>query len=123
MEHHRLRDQTAATRGEATPEVEAFVEERFVRSAAGSLIGIAKILASAPNRADDVAALTLATHVLFGEDDDAWPIAVQRSMADVLGAPVTVVAGAGHSPNVDEPAATAAALAAFFGSVEDRTAR
>ena len=118
-----MRDRTAATRGEATPEVEAFVEERFVRSAAGSLIGIAKILASAPNRADDLAALALATHVLYGEHDDAWPIEVQRSMAEVLGAPVTVVAGAGHSPNVDEPTATADALAAFFSSVEDRTQR
>ncbi|MCI9886857.1 alpha/beta hydrolase [Micrococcales bacterium 31B] len=56
--------------------------------------------------------------VMFGEDDDAWPQDWQRATAATLGAPVVVIAGAGHCPNTDNPRATVAELVSFYESVE-----
>ena len=47
---------------------------------------------------DELAALNLPLLVAFGPDDDAWPPSAQEEMARRLGARVTVVHGAGHSP-------------------------
>ena len=113
-----MRQRSAATRGEASPEVEEFVRRRFLASSTGSLVGIARILAAAPDRIDELAALGLPTQVVHGEADDAWPPQVQAEVAARLGAPLTVIAGAGHSPNVDDPAATARAITTFLDAVE-----
>jgi pimeloyl-ACP methyl ester carboxylesterase len=52
--------------------------------------------------------------VLFGAEDDAWPPAEQRDMARRLGARSVAVPGAAHSPAVENPAGTAAALLDFW---------
>ena len=54
------------------------------------------------------------TQVLYGETDDGWPTAVQDAMADVLGVRPQVIEGAGHSPAIEQPAATARLLVDFF---------
>jgi pimeloyl-ACP methyl ester carboxylesterase len=51
---------------------------------------------------------------MYGETDDGWPIPVQDAMADILGVRPQEIAGAGHSPAIDQPAATARMLVDFF---------
>jgi pimeloyl-ACP methyl ester carboxylesterase len=48
--------------------------------------------------------------VMWGEDDDAWPIAVQADLAASLGADAIVLPSVGHSPNTQDPAALVEAL-------------
>lgn len=90
------------------------LRRRWMRNSPAQLIATAGQLRTEPDRVDELAALGLAIHVLSGERDDTWPVPLLDDMAARLGAERTVVAGAEHSPNTDQPRATAAALAAFW---------
>ena len=59
----------------------------------------------------------LPVHVVYGENDDAWPLAMQDQMARDLDAPVTVIPDAGHCPNEDRPEDTAAVIADFWDTI------
>jgi len=97
------------------PDVLAFLQKRFMAGSPAALHGMGDALVSEPDRVEELAATDLPVMVLFGEDDDAWAPAVQTEMADRLGCPVVVVPGAVHSPAVENPDATVAALTGFFG--------
>ena len=56
--------------------------------------------------------------VAHGDADDAWPPAAQQDMAARLGARHHVIAGALHSPNVEQPEQTIRVLLEFWASVE-----
>ena len=56
--------------------------------------------------------------VFHGSDDFAWPQEWQRREARIVGARYEVIADAGHSPNVDQPAATADLLADFWTNID-----
>ena len=56
--------------------------------------------------------------VLHGEDDDAWPPALQEATARRLGARHVVVPDAAHGPAAERPAATAAALLEHVDAAE-----
>ncbi len=99
------------------PESEAFLRERFVADDPAGLAAFSRMLASAPDRIDDVARTEVAAFVVYGEDDDAWPIELQDRMAARLGSAPVVIAGAGHSPAVDQPDTTADVLAGLWSSV------
>jgi pimeloyl-ACP methyl ester carboxylesterase len=99
------------------PESEAFLRERFVADDPSGLSAFSRMLASAPDRIDDVARTEVAAFVVYGEDDDAWPIDLQDRMAIRLGSAPVVIAGAGHSPAVDQPETTADVLAGLWCSV------
>ncbi|MER5438863.1 alpha/beta hydrolase [Streptomyces sp. NPDC002790] len=90
------------------------LRRRWMRNSPAQLIATAGQLRTEPDRVDELAALGLAIHVLSGERDDTWPVPVLDAMAARLGAERTVVTGAEHSPNTDQPRTTAAALAAFW---------
>ena len=111
-----LRERGAVSLDDVPPEIADFVADRFLANSTGSLVGIARILSSAPDRGDDLAATGVAVQVVHGENDDAWPQDQQAELAHRLGAPLHVIAQAGHSPNVDQPEALAAVLDAFFGA-------
>jgi pimeloyl-ACP methyl ester carboxylesterase len=96
------------------PELAAFFRRRFVAGSAAMLEGMGTALLDEPDRVGELAAAALPALVLFGADDDAWPPAVQRAMAERLGASCVEIAGAAHSPAVENPAATAAALIEFW---------
>ena len=49
-------------------------------------------------------------HVAYGVDDDVWPLEEQDLMAKRLGASLSRILGAGHSPAIDDPEATATTL-------------
>ncbi|MBU6264974.1 MAG: alpha/beta hydrolase [Actinomycetales bacterium] len=52
--------------------------------------------------------------VSHGANDDAWPVEMQRVMAEQLGADYWVIANAGHSAHADRTHASAQLLATFW---------
>ncbi|MEU5385414.1 alpha/beta fold hydrolase [Kitasatospora cineracea] len=98
------------------PEVADFLHRRWLANHPLALKAMAAHLVSAPDRVDELAAVGLPKLVLSGERDYAWPVPEQSLMAERLGAVRRTVAGAGHSPNAERPAETAAALAAFWSA-------
>ncbi|MEU6967905.1 alpha/beta fold hydrolase [Kitasatospora aureofaciens] len=99
------------------PAVAKFLHRRWVANVPQALAVTGGHLVAAPDRVDELAAVTagaLPVLVLSGERDYAWPVPEQSGMAERLGARRVVVADAGHSPNAEQPAATARALAAFW---------
>ena len=99
------------------PELAEFYRRRFVSGSPAMLVGMGDALLSEPDRVTELVASGLPVLVLHGVDDDAWPPAVQDAMAERLGARRVVVDGAAHSPAVENPAQTAAALVAFWSTV------
>lgn len=97
---------------------DSFDALRFDAGDAQSLLGMGDALLAEPDRVDEVAAALATTGlpclVACGDLDDAWPPAVQREMARRLGVRFALIEGAGHSPAVEEPEATAALLAGFL---------
>lgn len=94
--------------------IEAFLHQRFVSNHPVGLLRMAEQLLGEPDRVDELAKLELPVLVAFGVRDDAWPPAVQADMAVRLGAQVTEIAGAGHSPAAEKPAETVTALLRFW---------
>jgi pimeloyl-ACP methyl ester carboxylesterase len=90
-----------------TPELKAFMRERFLRNRPAALLGKAHALRTEP---DLVSSLARVLHtsgiqclVCCGEFDDAWPVSTQRDMADRLDADFAVILGARHAPNTENP--------------------
>ena len=65
----------------------------------------------------EINATKIPVHVIYGENDDAWPLDMQDQRARDLSAPLTVIKDAGHCPNEDQPEETARVLANFWGSL------
>jgi pimeloyl-ACP methyl ester carboxylesterase len=95
-------------------DVQEFFRRRFFASSPVMLQGMADALRAEPDRVAELRAVGLPILVAHGAGDDAWPPHVQREMAQRLGADYAVIAGAAHSPAVENPAATVAALLAFW---------
>jgi pimeloyl-ACP methyl ester carboxylesterase len=95
-------------------DVAAFVERRFLTNAPESLREMTLHLIEAPDVIDKLAATGTPILVAYGETDDGWPTAIQAAMAKRLHATLAVIAGTGHSPAVEDPAATAAVLTRFW---------
>lgn len=95
-------------------DVAAFMRRRFLSHAPRQLVVTGRTLRHEPDRVASLAATGLPIHVLSGETDGAWPVPSLDRMALRLRAHRTVVKGAEHSPNVEQPEATAAALIAFW---------
>jgi pimeloyl-ACP methyl ester carboxylesterase len=75
----------------------------------------------AEDRTKELADADIPMFVLYGEDDDAWPTAVQEDMAARLGALRSCIPAAAHSPAVEAPATTAQALTDFWNAAEGVT--
>ncbi|MHA4815289.1 alpha/beta fold hydrolase [Streptomyces aculeolatus] len=101
-------------------DVADFLHRRWLGTSPVQLAATARQLCEEPDRTAELAGVPLPVHVLTGESDYVWPVAEMDDMARRLRAHRTVVGGADHSPNVDRPAETAAALAAFWSA--DRAA-
>ncbi|GJF29971.1 alpha/beta hydrolase [Kitasatospora sp. NE20-6] len=102
-------------RTELHPEVAAFLERRWLANVPAALAAMGEHLVTARDRVAELAAAPLPVQVVSGVRDYAWPVEEQAAMARRLGARYTAVPEAGHSPNAEQPAATAAALAGFWG--------
>lgn len=101
-------------------EILAFLRKRMF---ANNLVGMQTMgeqVLNAPDRVDDLAEADVPKLVLYGEHDDGWPPGLQAEMATRLGAECVVVPGALHSPAVEAPETTAAALTRFWNAAEHR---
>jgi pimeloyl-ACP methyl ester carboxylesterase len=116
--HGVLRPEAAATG--VSGQVLEFLEERMLANNPTGLVTMAAHLLKAEDRTAELAALNLPAFVLYGENDNAWPPALQHDMADSLNAERRCIPGAGHNPNVEAPATTAHALTRFWNGVEAR---
>ncbi|MEV3874372.1 alpha/beta hydrolase [Streptomyces sp. NPDC049906] len=95
----------------------AALRTRWLRTSPAQIVAAGRQLCVEADRVAELAALDLPRHVLSGERDDTWPVPLMDDMAVRMGARRTVVAGAEHSPNVERPGPTAAALADFWDAV------
>ena len=100
----------------------AFLKERMLANSPAGLVTMAAGLLSAEDRTADLAKRGIPTFVLYGENDNAWPAAVQEEMAATLNARRACIPGAAHSPAVEAPATTAHALTKFWNEAEGITA-
>ncbi len=99
----------------APPPAQAeFLQARFLAGVPAMLAGMGDALCTEPDRVAELAASGVRTLVLYGVDDDAWPPSLQDEMALRLGARRVVVPAAAHSPAVENPGATLAALVEFW---------
>jgi len=106
-------------------EVGAFMRTRFESNNPYALRAKTAILLDTPDRTGELAALAaqgFPIGVVYGPDDDAWPLAEQDAVAAAVGTVPVVVPGTGHSPAAEDPEAAAEALdrllRGFTGSVD-----
>lgn len=101
------------------PALAGFLRERWVGTVPEQLMVTGRALIEEPDRLDELAAAApgLAKLVLSGASDPVWPVAQMDAMARRLGAERVVIPGTEHSPNAEDPVATAAALTAFWGGL------
>jgi pimeloyl-ACP methyl ester carboxylesterase len=74
-------------------------------------------LQSAQPLIKEIVATKIPVHVIYGENDDAWPLDLQDQMAKDLAAPRTIIEDAGHCPNEDQPEETVKVLANFWSAL------
>ncbi len=99
------------------PEVEDWMHRRFVANHPASLLRMAQQLLTAADATDELAGVGLPLLVLFGDQDDVWPPALQAATAARLGARTVALPEVGHSPAADAPEQTVAALLEFWAPV------
>jgi pimeloyl-ACP methyl ester carboxylesterase len=101
------------------PDLDATVHimERWKASDRRSTKEMAIHLKSVQPLITELIATKIPIHVIYGENDDAWPLAMQDQMAKDLSAPLTVIRNAGHCPNEDQPAETVKVLANFWSAL------
>lgn len=97
----------------------ADLRRRWLATQPAQLIATGRQLCAEPDRVAELATLDLPKHVLSGERDDTWPIPLIDDMAVRLRAHRTVIRNAEHSPNTDQPKATADALVGFWDRIAD----
>ena len=115
--HAQLEPQAIAA-GVPAPMV-AFLGRRMLSNDPTGLVLMARHMLTAPDRTAELAALDqLPMLVIYGEDDNAWSPAAQEKMARRLNARRVCIPGALHSPSVEAPATTAAALTQFWDATE-----
>ncbi|MFH8723971.1 alpha/beta fold hydrolase [Streptomyces termitum] len=101
-----------------SPELAGFLRRRWMLTRISQLSGAGRLLLRDPDGAAELAALPLPVHLAYGSDEMVWPPAELAAVAAGTGAHHTVVAGAGHSPNVSHPEELAERLAAFWARVD-----
>ncbi|MFC0037594.1 alpha/beta fold hydrolase [Actinomadura rayongensis] len=102
----------------------AFLRKRTLSNCPTGLRAMADGLITAPDRVEELAKRSrddgFGVLVLYGEDDDVWHPRTQAEMAEQLDATRVVIPSAAHSPAVDAPETTAAALTTFWNTAERR---
>jgi pimeloyl-ACP methyl ester carboxylesterase len=98
----------------APAEIDAFLTARFLAHAPASLLAMIEVLTDGEDQVDALASVAPPSVVVVGGKDDAWPVPEQRAMAQRLGARLVELPEARHSPAVDDPEATADAIASLL---------
>jgi pimeloyl-ACP methyl ester carboxylesterase len=105
---------TGTTGATGLTDRDVFERDRFASSSLDNYLALTRILQNTADSTSALAATGLPALVAHGDADDAWPIDVQREMAERLGALYRVIHHAGHLPNIDNPDYTASVLADFW---------
>jgi pimeloyl-ACP methyl ester carboxylesterase len=92
-------------------------KKRWSASDPRSTQSMALYLLKAEPLIEKIVATKVPVHVIYGENDDAWPLELQDQMATDLSAPRTIIKDAGHCPNEDQPEATVKVLTNFWSSL------
>jgi len=92
-------------------------KKRWTASDPRSTHTMALHLQSAEPLIAQLVATNVPIHVVYGENDDAWPLDMQDQMAADLSAPRTIIKDAGHCPNEDQPEDTVKVLTNFWSSL------
>jgi pimeloyl-ACP methyl ester carboxylesterase len=98
----------------------AFLRKRLLSNSVTGLLAMGEQVLSPGDRVDELPQAGVPILVLYGEHDDGWPPVLQAEMAKRLDAECVVVPGAVHSPAVEAPETTAAALTRFWNHAEHR---
>ena len=103
-----------------TTEEARFMRERFLASDPQALIGMAEALINEPDLVADLTAADVPILVACGVDDDVWTARDPgRHGRPSSARAYTAIAGAAHSPAVENPTETVAALVEFWRSAEN----
>lgn len=97
-----------------TPEMKELLRGRFMKSSLAALQGTGWAAREEPDRVAELAATGVPVLVCTGAEDYGWPPEVQSDMAERLNAEQVIITGAEHSPMLEQPAATLAALHDFW---------
>ena len=100
------------------PEVRDFIARRFHANSPACLLAMAQALLVEDDRVEALGELPLPMLVTYGSDEDRWPPAIQREMADRLRVACAEIPSAGHSPAVDNPDRTVQVLVDFWTTVD-----
>ncbi|MEY4532275.1 MAG: hypothetical protein RI926_44, partial [Actinomycetota bacterium] len=107
------KDPEADIKGELNV-IEQYYYDRLMGTNPAQLEAGINILIDQTDRTTQLSQTGLPVLVSHGANDDAWPIPLQREMAEQLGADYVVLAHAGHSAHVDRTHASAQLLATFW---------
>jgi pimeloyl-ACP methyl ester carboxylesterase len=99
-----------------SPRYELF-KKRWHASDPKSLSDTSRLLLDTQSVILELLATKIPAHVIYGENDDAWPLAMQDQMAKDLSAPRTIIKDAGHCPNEDQPEETVKVLTTFWSGL------
>ena len=99
-----------------SPRIELF-KKRWHASDPKSLTDTSRLLLDTQSVITELLATKIPAHVIYGENDDAWPLEMQDQMAKDLSAPRTIIKDAGHCPNEDQPEETVKVLTNFWSSL------
>ena len=99
---------------EPAPDIAAFMRTKFTSNNPVGLASMTRRLLDAEDRVDKVAQSGVRAQVLYGMDDDAWPLPAQDDMAERFGTRAQVIPDAGHSPAIEQPKTLARLLVEFF---------
>ncbi len=91
-------------------------KKRWLASDATATMAYRDHLLNQSSLITEISRLGIASHVIYGENDDAWPIEDQNRMAQDLQAKLTVLPGCGHCPNEENPDLLAKELVSFWNS-------
>lgn len=92
------------------------LKKRWLASDADSTMIYRNHLRQTNSLIPKVAHTGIKSHVIYGENDDAWPIEAQNEMARELGAKITVLPNCGHCPNEENPSLLVRELVDFWNS-------
>jgi pimeloyl-ACP methyl ester carboxylesterase len=119
-ESMRQLDAEAGVAPPVDPRVATYLAARWLANSPAGLAAVARQLRTEPDLTGELAERVeggLRTLILSGAHDYAWPVEWQADTARRLGVPHVVVDGAAHSPNAEQPEATAKSLADFWDAV------
>lgn len=117
----QLTGMVGSTTRERRPEVVAALRAMMGRQSAAGVIGALQALRDRPDSRDTLRTISVPSLVLVGEDDVLTPIKEARAIAEALPSAARVrleiIAGAGHVPCLERPAATTHALSDFLATL------